>query len=70
MSNNDLARSSHGTNLDGPTQSVLPVRVDPILTRVCCGQPVEPRLAEIRSGSCPSYFAAVWRCPRCGRATF
>ncbi len=45
------------------------IRLDPRATRVCCGQAVEPYLAEIRDPSATTYFVSVWRCPYCGRAT-
>ena len=45
------------------------LRVDPGVTRVCCGNLIEPRLAEIRCPNDPTLFIAVWRCPICGRIT-
>jgi len=37
--------------------------------RVCCGRPIEPRLAEIRNVSGSALFVSVWRCPTCGRVS-
>ena len=45
------------------------IHLDPRAIRVCCGQAVEPYLAEIRNPSATTYFVSVWRCPYCGRAT-
>jgi len=37
---------------------------------VCCGQPMEPRLAQARDRYGQTMFVAVWRCPRCGRMSY
>jgi hypothetical protein len=34
---------------------------------ICCGQPLELRLARIRDRQGDMIFVAVCRCPRCGR---
>ena len=44
-------------------------RVDCRVMRFCCGNFIEPRLAEIRCPNDPTLFIAVWRCPICGRIT-
>jgi hypothetical protein len=45
------------------------ISLDPRAIRVCCGQAIEPRLAEIRDHSGATLFVSVWRCPYCDRAT-
>ena len=39
----------------------------PNLNRTCCGQTIEPHLAEARDRSGNVFFATVWYCTRCGR---
>lgn len=36
-------------------------------TPACCGQAMEPELAEARTHSGQKLFITVWRCPRCRR---
>ena len=45
------------------------VRLDPDLTRICCGSTIEPQLARLRERLGETLFVTVWRCPRCGRLT-
>ena len=42
--------------------------LDPNTTPVCCNQPMEPELAEARDRSGNTFYATIWRCPRCRRA--
>ncbi len=51
---------------DNLTEKML---LDPRAIRVCCGHPIEPRLAEIRNLSGSTLFVSVWRCPFCDRVT-
>ncbi len=44
--------------------------LDPRLLRVCCGNPIAPRLAEIRRPGKRTLFVTVWQCPNCNRVTF
>jgi hypothetical protein len=34
---------------------------------VCCGRPMESRLARAHDRSGQTLFVAVWQCPACGR---
>jgi hypothetical protein len=43
---------------------------EPQTQLLCCGQPMEPRLAQARDRSGQTMFVAVWRCPRCGRISY
>ena len=45
-------------------------RLDPRVTRVCCGHTIEPYLAELRKSSGSTLFVSVWRCPHCGQVTY
>ena len=44
--------------------------LDPRLLRVCCGNRIAPRLAEIRQPGERTLFVTVWQCPTCNRITF
>ncbi len=46
------------------------VDLDPRLLRVCCGNRIAPRLAEIRRPGERTLFVTVWQCPICNRVTF
>ncbi len=35
------------------------MRIDPRVTRFCCGHAIEPHLAEIRNASATTYFVSV-----------
>lgn len=54
----------------GQDALAVKVIVDRALTRTCCGQLIEPQLAEARDRSGNLFFAAVWYCPGCGRMAF
>jgi len=57
-----------GEPVKAPTgQSAHP---NPSGALVCCGQPMEPRLAQARDRYGQTMFVAVWRCPRCGRMSY
>lgn len=45
-------------------------RVDAGVALVCCGEAVEPRLAEIQDRFLQTLFTAMWHCPYCGRVTY
>jgi len=52
-------------------RSVAPqADLDPRLIRICCGNVIAPRLAEIRQPGEPTLFVSVWRCPKCKRITY
>lgn len=42
---------------------------DSALLRLCCGNLVAPRLAEIRRPEGRTVFVAAWYCPTCNRIT-
>ncbi len=44
--------------------------LDPRLLRVCCGNRIAPRLAEMRRPGGRMLFVTVWQCPICNRITF
>ncbi len=44
--------------------------LDPRLLRLCCGNWIAPRLAEIRRPGERVLFVTVWQCPKCNRVTF
>jgi hypothetical protein len=37
---------------------------------VCCGEPMEPRLARARHRLGQTLFVAVWQCRICGRVAY
>jgi hypothetical protein len=37
------------------------------MLRVCCGNFIVPRLAELADPVGQTLFVTVWHCPRCGR---
>ena len=43
------------------------VRLDPDLTRICCGSTIEPQLARVQDTNGETEYLTVWRCRRCGR---
>ncbi len=45
------------------------VRLDPDVTRTCCGSTIAPQLARRRDPLGDTEFVTIWRCPRCGRLT-
>lgn len=44
--------------------------LDPRALRVCCGNSVAPRLAELRQPGEQTLFVTVWQCPKCKRVTY
>ncbi len=47
----------------------LQAELDPRLLRVCCGNRIAPRLAEMRRPGKRTLFVTVWQCPICNRIT-
>ena len=37
---------------------------------VCCGQAMQPRLAQAHDHSGNSLFVVLWRCPQCGKSLY
>ncbi len=60
-----------GAAMQEPGNGVEPqADLDPRLLRVCCGNRIAPRLAEIRQPGERTLFVTVWQCPNCNRVTF
>ena len=56
----------------GPRQAPAGGKVhpDPHGDMVCCGRPMEARLAHARDRFGQTMFVAVWRCLTCGRLAY
>lgn len=58
-----LPPDSPRTPIEAPAQLLA----EPAGNRICCGEPMEPRLVQARDRDGQTTFVAVWRCSRCGR---
>ncbi len=56
-----IQQTGHGAELQAD--------LDPRLLRVCCGNRIAPRLAEMRRPGGRTLFVTVWQCPNCNRIT-
>ncbi len=71
MMSSFTAKNGRGAAMQEPGRAVEPqVDLDPRLLRVCCGNRIAPRLAEIRRPGGRMLFVTVWQCPNCNRVTF
>ncbi len=65
------AKNGRGAAMQDTGRAVEPqADLDPRLLRVCCGNRIAPRLAEIRRLGERVLFVTVWQCPHCNRVTF
>ena len=50
-----------------PTAPAFPAPAQPTSTRTCCGNALQPRMAEVRDAFGDTFYAFVWVCPSCRR---
>jgi hypothetical protein len=43
---------------------------DPRTLKVCCGNSIAPRMAELRQPGGQTIFVTVWQCPVCKRVMY
>lgn len=70
----DTAREDNspgvGRHRRAPALASDPAQANRDVARMCCGTPIEPRLAEIQNRFGEILFVAVWHCPHCGRISY